>query len=153
MGQEDAIEAMKLEHEAAIQRLEALTAEQAREVAAASEARQAMEAKLKEQFEKVQIQFDTIQRLEELTEKQTREVAAASDARQVMEKFQEQLKREKEEASAKGGVNVGAAYVDVVNLFTKPICKAVYNKQNKSDDQFQRDWNQHLVFCKQWLPS
>jgi len=149
-SQEDAIEAMKLEHEAAIQRLEALTAEQAREVAAASEARQAMEAKLKEQFEKAQKQFDAIQRLEALTEEQAREVAAASQARQVMEaNFKEQLERAKEEAAATGGGKMGA-FVDATTLISKPICKAISLAQKESDDEFQRNWNQGLGMVKRF---
>merc|ERR1712135_98217 len=109
-----------------------------------------MEAKLKEQFEKSQKQFDAIQRLEALTEEQAREVAAASQARQVMEaNFKEQLERAKEEAAATGGGKMGA-FVDATTLISKPICKAISLANKESDDEFQRNWNQSLGMVKRF---
>jgi len=86
-SQEEVIAAMKEEHKAATDRLEALSVEQAKELAAASQARQEMEARMKKEL------ADMERRAKDAEERRRKE---AEESRKEMDRLAAQSKEEME---------------------------------------------------------
>jgi len=76
-SQEEIIEAMRKEHEQALQHLEQLSQKQAEELAAASEARKQMEAEMKEKIQKME--EDAARRAKEASEEMARQREEAEE--------------------------------------------------------------------------
>lgn len=162
-SQEEAIEAMKQEHKAAMERLESLTEQQTRELAAAQEARQDLErtmeeerAAMEEKARQMQRQVEedrrkAQQQMEEDRQKAQEQMDTANKQMQEQmdaqrRQMQQQIQATEDRAAASGGGLMGA-FVDLSTLISKPIAQAA---SGKSGSEFEREWNRALGTVKRF---